>query len=135
MDPVAQLTSEADPRLVLGQLRAAGLLVVGHRGAGAAKALGIGSAADWLVHRPPTALAIIRTARRAQRVPVCTDGSPDALSATQALAGMPWLPGVEVTVLAVADADTRPGPARRSIKPLRCCVARAPRSSRCHARP
>jgi nucleotide-binding universal stress UspA family protein len=94
--------------VVLNRLDYAGLLVIGHRGRGILKALTLGSTADWLLHRPPAPLAIIRSARPTRRVLLCVDGSPDAGEATRVLAGMPWISGVTVVVLSVDDRRIRP---------------------------
>ena len=105
---VVHLTADGDPRVVINRLDSAGLLVIGHRGRGALKALTLGSTADWLLHRPPAPLAIIRSARPTRRVLLCVDGSADAREATRVLAAMPWIGGATVVVLSVDDGRIRP---------------------------
>jgi len=98
---VAELTAEADPRLVLS--RACDLLVIGPRGSGLLKALHIGSTADWLLLHPPAPLLIARNGDTVRRVVVCVDGSPHADKVTSVLAELPWVAQLEVTVLAIDD--------------------------------
>jgi nucleotide-binding universal stress UspA family protein len=107
---VAHLLARADPRLALGDQRDAQLIVIGHRGRGLLKAMTLGSTADWLLHRPPAPLAIIRSGRPARRILLCCDGSDHARAAVAALAAMPWIAGCGVTVLGVSHGDTRLGP-------------------------
>ncbi|HRE00348.1 MAG TPA: universal stress protein, partial [Ilumatobacteraceae bacterium] len=106
---VNHLYVENDPRLALSQ--PASLLVIGPRGPGLAKALHLGSTAEWLITRPPSPMLIPRHGRVTRSVTVCHDGSSHATVATQALARMPWIEGVAVTVLAVDDSRSDPSTA------------------------
>jgi nucleotide-binding universal stress UspA family protein len=107
---MAHLLAHSDPRLALGERRDAQLIVIGHRGRGLLKSMTIGSTADWLLHRPPAPLAIIRSGRPARRILLCFDGSDHARAAVDTLAAMPWIAGCRVTVLGVSHGDTRLGP-------------------------
>ena len=98
---VAELTAEADPRLVLS--RESDLLVIGPRGPGLLKALHLGSTADWLLLRPPAPLLIVRHGYTVRRVVVCADGSRHAERVTGVLADLPWVDQLEITVLAIDD--------------------------------
>ncbi len=100
-DEVAHLTADADPRLALS--RAVDLLVIGPRGPGLLKSLRLGSTADWLLLRPPAPLAIIRHGRTVRTVLLCTDGSVHADRAADVLCGLPWVSGLDITVMAVTD--------------------------------
>lgn len=100
---VEHLTAEADPRVVLGYLEDASLVLIGPRGRGALKQLHIGSTAQWLLNRPSVPVAIIRSGHPTERVLLCTDGSIHARRAALALAELPWISEAAVTVLCVAD--------------------------------
>lgn len=113
---VSHLRAEADPRLALGAMTDASLIVIGPRGAGVLKALHLGSTAEHLLHHLPAPLLIARHAAPVRRVLAAVDGSVHARRAVAALAGMPWLDSVEeVSVLRVhagdddgdGDAETR----------------------------
>ena len=97
----AQLMAESDPRLVLSVT--CDLLVIGPRGPGLLKSLYLGSTADWLVAHPVAPLVIVRHAQQVRSVVLCTDGSRHAQRVTGALADLPWLDQLRVTVLAVDD--------------------------------
>jgi len=88
------LEAEADPRIVLDQADA-GLVVVGPKGAGALKALHVGSTTEYLLHHPRVPLAIVRSATTVRRVLVAADGSSHAQRAVEALAAMPWVDQLE----------------------------------------
>jgi len=97
-----------DPRLALSTLDPApDLLVVGPTGRGFLKALHLGSTTDWLLGDPPAPLVIARSARRADRVVVCVDGSPHAQRAVEVFAGLPLAQGADVTLLAVRGGRAR----------------------------
>lgn len=98
---IEHLKAEADPREVLEEIEDASLIVVGGRGEGALKALGLGSTADYLITRAPAPLVIASDDRAVARVLFCADGSPDSMVAAEALSAMPWLSGVIVTALTV----------------------------------
>ena len=115
---VAELTAEADPRLVLS--RKSDLLVIGPRGHGFLKALHVGSTADWLLLHPPAPLLIARHGQTVRSVVVCVDGSPDADRVTRVLAELPWADQLAITILAVddrrIDVDTATGSARERLE-------------------
>ena len=100
----AELTAEADPRLVLS--RESDLLVIGPRGPGLLKALHLGSTADWLLLHPPAPLLIARHGHAVRSVVVCADGSPHADRVTRVLAELPWADQLAITILAVDDGRT-----------------------------
>lgn len=104
LDPVIQLTIDADPALAL--CRPADLLVVGPRGPGLVKAMHLGSTVEWLMTRPPAPLLVARHGRRTRTAIVCHDGSIHAQAATAALCNMPWSNELSVTVLTVDDGRT-----------------------------
>ncbi|MEO6124141.1 MAG: universal stress protein [Ilumatobacteraceae bacterium] len=106
---VAWLTCELDPRLALS--RPADLLVIGRRGPGLAKAMHLGSTAEWLMAHPPAPMLIVRHGRRTRSAVVCADGSPHSLAAASTLASMPWIGGVAITVVSVDDGDVDVEPA------------------------
>lgn len=105
------LVADGDPRVVLGDLTATDLLVLGARGRGLFKALHLGSTAEWLLQCPPAPMLIARRARRTERVLVCTDGSAHASRAVQCLAGLPWVSRCAVTVIGVLERDRDPSDA------------------------
>jgi nucleotide-binding universal stress UspA family protein len=99
---IEYLTTKSDPRLVL--LTAdADLTVIGPRGPGLLKALHLGSTAEWMLHNSSSPILVARHGQTVRRVVLCTDGSPHAKRATEVLAAMPWIDGLNVTVLAIAD--------------------------------
>jgi nucleotide-binding universal stress UspA family protein len=100
---VRHLTALADPRIVLWSCQDAGLVVVGPHGPGLLKAVHLGSTAEWLLVRPPAPLLIVKSARPVRSVLACMDGSPSAWRAVRALAALPWLSTVSVTVLGAED--------------------------------
>jgi nucleotide-binding universal stress UspA family protein len=121
---VRHLTADADPRLVL--LRAGELLVIGPRGPGLLKALHLGSTADWLLVHPPAPMLIARHGGAIGSIVVCTDGSPHASRAIQALAQLPWVGQTDITVLTVDDgrvaADIAIDDARSQFEPTGAVV-------------
>ena len=98
---VTNLTARADPRLVLS--RDSDLLVIGPRGPGVFKSLHLGSTADWLLLHPPSPLLIARHGHRVRRVTLCADGSAHADRVAEAVAALPWVADVELTVVVVDD--------------------------------
>lgn len=100
---VEHLVAEADPRVVLDGYDDADLVVVGPRGRGLLKRLGLGSTAEWLVssHRPLTPVLVARGTEPVEHVMVCADGSPDSVDAVRTLARLPLLQGARVTVVGV----------------------------------
>ncbi len=110
---IVHLRAEADPRLVLGSMTDASLMVIGPRGEGVLKALHLGSTAEHLLHHLPAPLLLARRATPVRRVLAAVDGSVHSTRAVAALATMPWLDAVEeATVLRVrageTDADAAP---------------------------
>jgi nucleotide-binding universal stress UspA family protein len=104
---VVHLTTEVDPRVAL--LEPADLLVVGPRGPGVLKALRLGSTTEWLLQQPPAPMVIARGAGPTRNALVGADGSAHAKAALDALAAMPWVASLAVTVVVVDDGrvDTR----------------------------
>ena len=92
---------EQDPRLAL--CTDAELLVVGDRGRGLLKSLHLGSTVEWLAVRPPMPMVIARHGRPTRSVVLASDGSVDARAATDALAGLPFIDGLTVTIAVVDD--------------------------------
>ncbi len=103
------LTAEADPRVVLS--RHVDLLVIGPRGTGLLKSLHLGSTAEWLLAHPPSPLLVARHGREVRSVVVGADGSPHSQRAIQRLAGLPWVAGLDVTIVGVEDGRTDPAQA------------------------
>lgn len=101
-DSVSNLRGAIDPRLALIE-KPWDLVTIGPRGSGRLKSLHLGSTADWLLRQPVSPLLIARRADRVGRVLVATDGSEHALRAVQTLASFPWLDGVAVHVVTVAE--------------------------------
>ena len=99
------LTAAADPRALLADA-SADLMVVGIKPAGQLSAALTGSTTEWLLHHPPSPLAIIRRGERVDRVLVCVDGSPHAEKALEAFASLPMATSTSVTLLAVDDGRT-----------------------------
>lgn len=102
------LRVEVDPRVALIS-KDWDLVVVGPRGSTGLKSLHLGSTADWLLRAPASPLVVARQPGPVRRVLVTTDGSGDARRAIDALAGFPWLEGVAIRVVTVAErrVDTR----------------------------
>jgi len=100
-DDVVELIIDQDPRIAL--TRHTDLLVIGHRGPGLAKAMHIGSTAEWLLVHPPSPMVIARAGRRTRSVLVCHDGSPSAQLATSSLCALPWARDLSVEVVIVDD--------------------------------
>ena len=92
---------EQDPRLALSI--EADLVVIGTRGPGVLKALHLGSTAEWLAVRPPAPLLIARHGHPTRTVLLAHDGSPDAWKVTTALANLPFIGQLAVTVVVVDD--------------------------------
>ena len=106
LNPVAAASvghwrAAADPRIAIQRCADRDLIVVGPKGRSVLKTLHLGSTAEWLIHNPPAPLVIAKRGVPVRTAVVCTDGSNDALAAARSFASMPWLPEVDVTVLAV----------------------------------
>ena len=106
LGPVEALHAPVDPRLLLGAVHDADLMVVSAHQPGRRHPITLGSTAEWLLHHPPSPLVIVRGSARINRVLVAADGSPDALAAVRALARLPLASSAEVVVLGVADGRT-----------------------------
>lgn len=104
-ESVRFLTAAADPRALLADI-AADLLVVGIKPAGQLSAALTGSTTEWLLHHPPSPLAIIRRTEPVARVLVCVDGSAHATRALEAFASLPLATSSAVTLFAVDDGRT-----------------------------
>lgn len=101
-DSVVNLRAALDPRLALIE-KPWDLVTIGPRGSGMLKSLHLGSTADWLLRQPVSPLLIAWQAGPVRKVLVATDGSPHARRAVDTLATLPWLEGVAVHVVTVAE--------------------------------
>lgn len=101
LSAVEHLRAEVDPRVALTEVDAASLIVVGPRGAGAMKALGIGSTTEYLLAGAPAPLLISRGESRVGQVLVCADGSEFSIHAAEAAACLPWISETNVSVMTV----------------------------------
>lgn len=102
------LEAEADPRIVLDR-PGSGLVVIGHKGTGALKALRLGSTAEYLLRHSLTSVAIVRSSATVRRVLVAVDGSSHGQRTVEALAAMPWFDQLEkVEVLGVPTVGLHP---------------------------
>lgn len=101
-DSVVNLCAAIDPRLALIE-KPWDLVTIGPRGSGMLKSLHLGSTADWLLRQPTSPLLVARQAGPVRKVLVATDGSPHARRAVHTLATLPWLDGVAVHVVTVAE--------------------------------
>lgn len=104
---VAFTEANADPRALLAEV-STDLLVVGLKARGSLQATLVGSTAEWLLHHPPSPLALVRRTERVARVLVCADGSSHAEKAARALQSLPWIGECTVTVLTVDDGRADP---------------------------
>ncbi|MDP3972761.1 MAG: universal stress protein, partial [Candidatus Nanopelagicales bacterium] len=100
---IRHLRTVGDPRAVIAEHSDSDLIVMGARGRGLLKSMYIGSTADWVVLDPPAPTVIVRSGHATDRVLVCTDGSADAEYAALVVERLPWISGVEVTVLGVPE--------------------------------
>lgn len=101
-DSVVNLRAAIDPRLALIE-KPWDLVTIGPRGSGMLKSLHLGSTADWLLRQPVSPLLLARQTGPVNKVLVATDGSPHARRAVDTLATLPWLEGVAVYVVTVAE--------------------------------
>jgi nucleotide-binding universal stress UspA family protein len=101
------LTAASDARALLADADA-DLMVVGIKAAGQLSAALTGSTTEWLLHHPPSPLAVIRRTDPVARVLVCVDGSSHAVRALKAFVSLPLSASSVVTVLAVDDGRTDP---------------------------
>lgn len=109
--------ASADPRALLAGV-STDLLVVGMKTRGSLHSTIVGSTAEWLLHHPPSPLALVRRTQRVERVLVCADGSVHADRAAQALRSLPWVQGCTITVLSVDDGRTDPSSAEAMAQDL-----------------
>ena len=101
------MTAAADPRALLADAPA-DLMVVGIKPAGQFSAALTGSTTEWLLHHPPSPLAIVRRTERVGRALICVDGSVHATRALEAFLSLPLAATTTATVLAVDDGRTDP---------------------------
>lgn len=104
IEDAVHLTGDLDPRLALS--RSADLLVIGARGPGLAKAMHLGSTAEWLMTHPPAPMVVVRHGRPSRTAVICHDGSPHARSATDTVCALPWVDQLSVTLVVVDDGRT-----------------------------
>jgi len=97
------LTAEGDARVLLGDRTDADLIVVGAHERSHLKALWVGSTTEWLLHHPPSPLAVVRSGGVVKKVVFATDGSAHSQRAIEAFAALPWSTATEVTVVCVED--------------------------------
>lgn len=102
---VEHLRAEIDPRVAL-IARTWDLVAIGPHADGWLKALRLGSTADWLLREPASPLVIAREPETVKEVLLAADGSPHAARATNTLAGLPWLDGIVVRIVAIDDGRT-----------------------------
>lgn len=102
------------PAEVLADLGDADLLVVGAKGRGWRKAIGLGSVSHHLVMAAGLPLVIARAGRTTRRTVVCTDASPAARRAVDVLADLPLAAGTDALVVSVPQRDMSAGDAARS---------------------
>ena len=96
------LSAAADPRAMLAEIHA-DLVALGIKSSGPLAAAVTGSTTEWLLHHPPSPLAIIKRSEPVRRVLVCVDGSSHANRALQTFASLPLAAGCTVVVLTVDD--------------------------------
>lgn len=121
-DEVRFLTAAADPRAMLAEVNA-DLMVLGRKPVGYLGSVLTGSTTEWLLHHPPSPLAIIRTGRPVTRVLVCADGSIHAERAVETFASLPLARQSVVTVLSVDDGRADRGAAEKAAAALEPHVA------------
>jgi nucleotide-binding universal stress UspA family protein len=102
-----------DPRNVLAARNEDALLVVGAVGHARHQVAHIGKVPEHLLHAAREPVVIAREPVPGGPVLVCVDGSAHAGAAVDALAGMPWLRGSRVIVLAVDGGDRSLAPVAR----------------------
>lgn len=95
-----------DPRAMMAEEEDADLMVLGLRTHSFLQGFVTGSTTEWLLHHPPAPMVVARTPDKVQNVVACVDGSEHAHMALQAFASLPLAPGVNVTLLSVADGRT-----------------------------
>lgn len=98
---IEHLIAEVDPRIALQECTDVSLIVVGPRGTGAMKALGIGSTTEYLLSGAPAPLLIARGEKTVKSVLVCADGSSYSIQAAKSAAMLPWISSTEATLITV----------------------------------
>lgn len=116
-DGVGFFEANADPRALLAQ-STTDLLVVGLKDRGPLQVALVGSTAEWLLHHPPSPLALVRRSERVRRVLVCADGSVHSQRAVDALASFPWIGDCTIDVLTVDDGRADPDAAQSTAERL-----------------
>ncbi|MCU0301158.1 MAG: universal stress protein [Candidatus Nanopelagicales bacterium] len=106
--PVTHLRAAGPPPKVLAGFDDRDLLVVGPRGHGLKKDLGLGSTSDALLRDPPIPVVIARRGVTAARVLVCADGSPPCLAAVDTLASLPLVERAAIAVVTVPEPGMDP---------------------------
>lgn len=96
--PVSHYLAEGNPRLVLQRLLHAGLIVLGPKGDGILKAVGIGSTVSWLLARPSAPILMAKSASPVRRVLCFLDGSTHSFTAAETLARLPLVADTEVVI-------------------------------------
>lgn len=115
---IEHLLGRADPRVVLDSAGPAALMVVGPRGKGLLKQVGVGSTANWLLEHPDPPVAVIRSSGPTRRVLAFADGTPHARRALECLAGLPWIATCEVVVLGLRGSDRHADPVVEAVHVL-----------------
>lgn len=123
-DRVRFLTAATDPRALLAEVNAE-LVVVGIKPPGPLGPVVTGSTTEWLLHHPPTPLAVVRRAEPVGRVLVCADGSPHSVRAIDAFTRMPFAVRSTVSVLVVDDGRADPDVAAATVDRLSAAVRTA----------
>lgn len=101
LSAIEHLRAEVDPRIALTEIEGASLIVIGPRGVGAMKALGVGSTAEYLLAGAPAPLLISRGESPVARTLLCADGSEFSIHAAEVAAALPWITASDVTVMTV----------------------------------
>ncbi|MEX1043069.1 MAG: universal stress protein [Acidimicrobiia bacterium] len=121
-ETVSFLTAGADPRAMLAETTA-DLIVLGMKPARHLAAVMTGSTTEWLLHHPPSPLAIVKRSDPVSKVLVCADGSPHSLRAIETFAALPLAGTTNVTVLSVDDGRVDPSSAGDAAGALESAVA------------
>ena len=103
---VSFCVAASDPRLALASSDV-DLIVVGPAASGSGPRH-LGSTTEWLLHDPPSPVALARRGKTVHRAVVCADGSAEATSAASSLASLPRAGSLEVEVVSVEDGRTDP---------------------------
>lgn len=98
---VTYLRVGSDPRPMLAARSEADLIVVGR--STDRRSPSLGSTGEWLLHHPPSSLAVISTSDPVRTVVICVDGSDHAYAALETFSSLPLADEARVTVLGVED--------------------------------